>query len=355
MLSKGRQTDMPKKTTKETVITETDSKPEEMDSPVQVIAPSMEELDFSEYLESLGPTTNLIKIHKYIDGTRKYCGRVEPSVIKVEGEEYLLRHWGGGKYYLMAFFNGRYVQDGSRLIEVFEIPEEKKASNVGLDFVSQSAFLQAEIQRQHEMVLRLLEGQKTPAPQGPTLTDIVAALGHMKNLVPAPPGFDSVLPGLVNLMKFAKEAVSDSSPKESSFGSIVEGALKAIPLIFGGLQNMKTNGGQPAVTDQNVLTQEQGEKQLLTHAIQRLKQEAVAGLDPELVVGWISSHQEDAGYRNMAVILLNRQFETLFQVDSDLEKEPLRSWFKKVYDELRKVFIDDSDQESDATAGGMGS
>ena len=169
MLSKGRQTDMPKKTTKETVITETDSKPEEMDSPVQVIAPSMEELDFSEYLESLGPTTNLIKIHKYIDGTRKYCGRVEPSVIKVEGEEYLLRHWGGGKYYLMAFFNGRYVQDGSRLIEVFEIPEEKKVQIAALDSVSQSAFLQAEIQRQHEMVLRLLEGQKAPAPQGPTL------------------------------------------------------------------------------------------------------------------------------------------------------------------------------------------
>jgi hypothetical protein len=54
----------------------------------------------------------------------------------------------------------------------------------------------------------------------------------------------------------------------------------------------------------------------------------------------------------MAVILLNRQFETLFQVDSDLEKEPLRSWFKKVYDELRKVFIDgDSSQESEPIAG----
>jgi hypothetical protein len=343
---------MPKKTTKETVITETDSKPEEMDSPVQVIAPSMEELDFSEYLESLGPTTNLIKIHKYIDGTRKYCGRVEPSVMKVEGEEYLLRHWGGGKYYLMAFFNGRYVQDGSRLIEVFEIPEEKKVQIAALDSVSQSAFLQAEIQRQHEMVLRLLEGQKAPAPQGPNLTDIVAALGTMKNLVPQPPGLESVLPGLVGLMKFAKEAVSDSSSKESSFGSIVESALKAIPMIFGGLQNMKGNGAPAAVPDQNVLSPEQAEKQLLTQAVQRLKQEAVSGLDPELVVGWISSHQEDVGYRNMAVILLNRQFETLFQVDSDLEKEPLRSWFKKVYDELRKVFIDgDSSQESEPIAG----
>jgi len=53
---------------------------------------------------------------------------------------------------------------------------------------------------------------------------------------------------------------------------------------------------------------------------------------------------------------LNRQFESLFSVDPDLEKEPLRSWFKKVYDELRKVFIDgNSDQESDLTAGGVGS
>jgi hypothetical protein len=49
---------------------------------------------------------------------------------------------------------------------------------------------------------------------------------------------------------------------------------------------------------------------------------------------------------------LNRQFESLFSVDPDLEKEPLRSWFKKVYDELRKVFIDgDSSQESEPIAG----
>ena len=116
---------------------------------------------------------------------------------------------------------------------------------------------------------------------------------------------------------------------------------------------MKGNGGQPATQEnQPVLTQEQAEKQLLGQAIARLKQEAVAGLDPELCVAWISSHQEDVGYRNMAVILLNRQFESLFSVDPDLEKEPLRSWFKKVYDELRKVFIDgDSSQESEPIAG----
>jgi hypothetical protein len=347
---------MPKKTTKETIITETDSKPEEVIEQVQAVEPTPEERDFTEYLESLGPTTNLIKIHKYIDGTRKYCGRVEPSTMKIEGEEFLLRHWGGGKYYLMAFFNNRYVQDGSRLIEIYEPPEDKRMMTSSFSENNESKLMREEIQRQHDMVLKLLEtkGQQNP---GPSLHDIVGALASMKSLVPPAPGLDSVLPGLVSLMKFAKEAVSDSSSKESSFGSIVEGALKAIPMIFGGLQNMKGNGGQPATQEnQPVLTQEQAEKQLLGQAIARLKQEAVAGLDPELCVAWISSHQEDVGYRNMAVILLNRQFESLFSVDPDLEKEPLRSWFQRVYTELRKVFIDgNSDQESDLTAGGVGS
>jgi len=348
---------MAKKTTKETIITETDSKPEGVLEQVEVIEPTPEEREFSEYLESLGPATNLIKIHKYIDGVRKYCGRVEPSIIKAEGEEFILRHWGGGKYYLMAFVNSRYMQDGSRLIEIYEPPEDKRILSPSVSETGESRLLREEIQRQHEMVLRLLESQKGQQNQSPSLHDIVGALASMKSLVPPAPGLDSVLPGLVGLMKFAKEAVSDSSSKESSFGSIVEGALKAIPMIFGGLQNMKGNGGQPATQEnQPVLTQEQAEKQLLGQAIARLKQEAVAGLDPELCVAWISSHQDDAGYRNMAVILLNRQFESLFAVDPDIEKEPLRSWFNRVYTELRKVFIDgNSDQESDLTAGGMGS
>jgi len=345
--------------TTETIISDGPESTIEAVQEIPTVAPTQEEMEFTDYLESLGPATNQIKIHKFVEGVRKYCGRAEPATLKIEGEEYILKRWGGGRYYLMSFLNGRYVQDGSRVIEIYEPPEPTRIMNAQASDTSESRLLREEIQRQHEMVLRLLESQKAPAAQGPSLVDLVAALGSMKSLVPPAPGLDSILPGLVGLMKFAKEAVTSDSGSSGSFGTIVEGALKAIPLIMGGLSGMKANNGASAeVQGQEPVTlnSEQAEKKMLGQAISRLKDEANGGMDPDLVVAWISSHMEDPGYRNMAVILLNRQFESLFLVDADLEKEPLRTWFKKVYDELRKVMIDDNpSQEPTVDAGGVGS
>jgi hypothetical protein len=348
---------MPKKTiTKETIV-ETEEKPViaegVIEQPQQEMTP--EESDFSEYLGSLGPNANIIKIKKYVNGISQYCGKCETRVLINEGEDFILRKWHGGRYYLEAFMNNKYLPGLSRTMEIYENPESEKSVNQNNGPSSETLLLRDEIQRQHELVLKLLEGQKQPAQSAPTLTDIVAALATMKNLVPQPPALGDVLPGLTGLMKFAKEAVTEGG-SGNSFSSIVEGALKAIPLIFGGIQNMRGNGNQPEPTGGEVLTPEQAEKQLLGQAIARLKMEAVSGLDPELCVSWIASHQEDPNYRNMAVILLNRQFETLFDVDSDLGKEPLRSWFFKVYTDLRKVFIDGNvNQDADASAGGVGS
>jgi hypothetical protein len=325
--------------------------------PIEISAQELtpEETEFSEYLSSLGPSTNIIKIHKFIDGSRKYCGRAEPAALIREGEEYILRKWGGGRYYLMSYLNNQYVHDGSRLIEIYESPEERQTPMKTSS--SESMLLREEIQRQHEMVLRLLDGQKQTPQPGPSLSDIIAALGSMRSFIPQPPDITKMLPGLVDFIKLAKETAVGS--ESSGWAGTIQSALTLLPSIMGGIASMKTNSGAPSPAGQDpaprALNPEEAEKKLLSHAIEYLKTEAISGMDPGLVVDWISNHMEQPIYRNMAVILLNRQFETLFQVDKDLEKEPLRSWFLKVYTDLRKVLIDDNpNSETEIAAGSVG-
>ena len=342
------------KTTEQTI--EADHAPEFQEIPDMPLVQesTIAESELFDALESFGSDVSLIKVNKIVNGRRQWCGNVEPSVLRDEGEAFIAREWGGGRYYLIGFVNGKYLQGNCRTVEIYEIPESKKTvlqSQIPLQN-SEVMILREEIARQHEMVLRLLESQKVSAPSGPTLPEIISAIGSMRALVPAPPDLTAVLPGLVGLMKFAKEAVSPDSG--GGFADIVSGALKALPMIMGGIANMRKDASSGAA-ENSAINAEQTEKELLAQAVATLKAEAANGTDPDSVVYWISSHMQQPNYRNMAVILLNRQFETLFQVDHDLEKEPLRSWFLKVYTELRKVFVDDNaDKIPDITAGGVG-
>lgn len=325
---------------------------------VDPAAITQEESEFTDFIESLGPSTNLVKIHKIIDGNRQYCGRAQPGVLATEGEEFILKRWGGGRYYLMSFLNGRFVQGGSKTIEIYEMPKAEQAILQGSMSNPESVLLREEIQRQHEIVLKLLEGQKQTQQTAPSITDLIGALASMKSLVPQPLDITKMLPGLVDFIKLAKETAG-GGPDGSGWAGTIQSAIGMLPTILRGVSAMKASGGGPVPEspgpEETALNSEQAEKKLLSEAIATLKAEAISGMDPGLVVDWISNHMEQPNYRNMAVILLNRQFETLFQVDKDLEKEPLRSWFLRVYTELRKVFIDDNpNSESNAAAGSVG-
>ena len=172
--------------------------------------------------------------------------------------------------------------------------------------------------------MRLLESGKPTQSDGSTISNFIDALGKMQAFAPKAPD----LAGVVDLMRFAKETIT-STADSGSWSSVVDNLIKAVPTIIGGMAQMKTQS--PNVKElspqDRVLASEQAELALLKQAIERLKLEQRSGMPSGLVVDWISNHMEDASYRNVAELLLNRPFENLFPADAEIEKEPLRSWF----------------------------
>ena len=213
--------------------------------------------------------------------------------------------------------------------------------------------LREEIQRQHELVLRLLESGKPTQSDGSTISNFIDALGKMQAFAPKAPD----LAGVVDLMRFAKETIT-STADSGSWSSVVDNLIKAVPTIIGGMAQMKKSES-PNVKElspqDRVLASEQAELALLKQAIERLKLEQRSGMPSGLVVDWISNHMEDASYRNVAEVLLNRPFENLFRQRRN-RKRTVAKLVLRVYTDLRKALIDDQtpDNGSSPNAGAVG-
>src|SRR5208283_2897118 len=95
----GRGALMPKKTTQTKEITET------VDDGKGVIEPELLEpelspaqSDLAEMFENIGDEVSVVKVKKFVDGIAQWCGNVEPSVLKEQGEAWIQKRFGGGKF-----------------------------------------------------------------------------------------------------------------------------------------------------------------------------------------------------------------------------------------------------------------
>ena len=105
---------------KKVVTTTTEDQEIGQEETQQTINISPEESELLDYLEALGSSANLVKIYKVVEGRRAYCGQTEPGSIT---EDHILKKWGGGRYYLLALMNGKYVPGGTRALDLYK-PEE---------------------------------------------------------------------------------------------------------------------------------------------------------------------------------------------------------------------------------------
>jgi hypothetical protein len=305
----------------------------------------------------------VIKIYKIINGVRNYCGSTEPSGIN---EDDILRQWGGGKYTLFATLNNKYVPGGSITINLFARPIDAlkpsdTSSNVVLNAASgEVAILQQSLNRQHEMILAML--QNNQKSESPSLIELIQVV---KEMTPKPPDMAASMASMMDLFKssmdLAKETagLSDGKPDWLKIVDTIAGKLPQIVGVIGAMRKapVAPENSNPEIAESAGMSDEQKQKEaankILLATIAQLKPEAMKSTDPELIVDWIDAHRESTEYHNMAVAILNKPFEEICAMDADIGKEPLKSWFKKLYDSLRELFYERLN--SDASAGTDGS
>lgn len=316
--------------------------------------PTPAEIELKDFFENIGGNEIIIKIYKMENGQKAYCGSAEPATIT---EDAILRSWGGGRYVLQAISKGVFVRGASRTITLHEQPVSAfKPAEQTVAPTNEIAILRESINRQHEMILKMLEQNNAQS----AMPDMLEMFKAIQVMTPKTPDLSTLLPTVIDLFGKSMELARESSGGEDSkmqWFKLATGALEKLPSLVGAVMRNKTNGGaappgnQAPVVPMDAVTAES----MLREGIAWLKKKAIKGSDVSLYVDMISDNMDDPTYQNLAVLILNQPFESFAKLDPDIDREPLKAWFQSFYSQLRAAFDEHKNTDSIAGAGGGGS
>lgn len=351
---------MPKKviTTQRTEETIDPNQVQNQDEDLETAEPvlSQAEKELLEFFETVGGSANMIRIYKMVSGEAQFCGSAEPSVVS---PEYILANYGGGKFRLTAFMNGKFISGGTKYLTIYQppvdplksLPSAVKLPETG----GEISLLREQINRQHEMLLQMLQQNQKSGGLGDM--NILQIMQLVKELQPKQADITTILPNIMDLfkstMETAKEAAGASDGK-TDWAGLIGKAIQTLPGVIGGVAAMKQQ--QPSAYNPPAEQPMQDAGAALLQAIASCKPYALKGTDPALIVDWISANMDSADptYRQLALAILNMPYEDIQKADRDLEREPLKSWFRKLYDGLRELAGDEQTPEITTGANGSG-
>ncbi len=315
--------------------------PNQADSEQEPVLTQAEQ-EVADYFDNLGASSNLVRIYKLVNGESQYCGSAEPSIVSLE---YILATYRGGKYRLQACYNGKIIAGGTKTVTVYEPPfDPTKATlnaRVESNGSSEIGLLREQISRQQELIMQMIANQN-----GRDTKDFSEMMRLALDMRPAAPDFTAMLPSVIDIFGKAMEMGKDSNPSGDTkleWFKFISGSLdKMLPVLQGMfMPKHNTAPGMAAVPGSNIPLKipDQAEQlaQLGRAAIAEMKPYALKQSDPELIAEWILENiDKDPRYKNMAIALINQKFESLLVLDPEIAQEPLKSWFRQVYDSLKE-------------------
>jgi hypothetical protein len=331
---------------------EIDPDADEQETPADNPNPDQSEL--MDYLEGISGTANIVKIYKIIEGVRNYCGKTEPGTLN---EDAILKKWGGGQYFLSAFSNGRYVQGGTRTINLFEPIEDalkQRDNNAQHEHNSgEISALRDSLNRQQEMILRMIEANSQK--DHVSMPEIFGMMRDMQAMAPKPPDLTSLLTPVMDLfgktMEMAKDAASGGGDDKWSW---IKTAIEKLPAVIAPM--LARAQGVPANNGGSEVQTISPEQALVMQGLEWLKKKARSGKSWETISEMLADNMDDELFGPVAVGILNSPFESLVQFDPEIGKEPLRTWFQSLYNDLREIMKGqhgiDTDSKPDAGPGG---
>lgn len=302
--------------------------------------PSPEEVELAEFMGSI-PGGVIIKIYKMQEGEEAWCGQAEPGIVT---EGYLYRHFGPGRYYLKGIMNGRYVKGAYKRITIYEPPvkpEEMTGKMPVFDHENgRTNILLEQINRQHELVLKMIEKQ---GDRKHDMNDLLQLAQIFKDNQKS--DVTSALPSMVELFKTVlestREVATGEDPKMVWPNLVMKAIDKLQPMI---VQIAQAKGKE--------VLQTQDAQQLLARGVAWLKQKAEKGSDPIFYADFIMDNLDDPVYKTIAVNLMNVPFEQFGQIDPEIVKPPLKEWFLKCYNALHEGLTRDAENTDAARPGG---
>jgi len=299
--------------------------------PLDEVPASREEQEISQWLESFGASATKVKIWKFNRaGERGYCGTAEPSAVD---EDYLKQMWGAGKYFLTIYGTTGYVGNRNLVIHGSDDPRfgpiGPTAAPNGPAVNQPTAqpqieLLREQVNRQHEMILKLTEGG---GRGGIDLAEVIAAVKSIQ--APAVDPMASV--GVViNALKSGIElAQKANAPQDEKMGwvNVFEKALPLIKDTLDGFAKGRNGDMAPNPDPPDPMVQ-------LRAGVGWLKSRALRS-DPDLYVDFVLDNLDQAQWLDLAQII-NLPEEERLKIDPDLGKEPYKTWFGKLFEGLAK-------------------
>jgi hypothetical protein len=317
--------------------------PAASDEPRQDFDPEAEEVN--SFLSRLAIQEGRAAVYRMgKSGAREWC--LNAGLADVN-EEWIFDNCGPGKYLIRVMdARGRYIQ--SITLMIAERKEEKSAAapvNAVADM--QVALLRDQLNRQQEILLKMLERSSQP-PQPPpqqSIGELVAALKGIWDMTPkaADPthGISTIINSLTKGIELAQAA--SSGDDKMSWIRIIEhvadkfpGLTQAVVGAAGGVNDGAPSTAQSGDTSAPHPGNGNGDpvKLFLRQSIGYLKKKALMRQDPEMWVEWISNNLDEEHWLRLAQ-LLQQPFERIAEVDPEISSEPLRSWFMQLFNGLR--------------------
>ncbi len=320
-----------KRTIIEESLPDTDLSTEGEPTDFDVSLESVEDTEaLQEVLSQFGETNVLMKVLRSTSTGSEFCYATD-----ILDEEFIQKNFGGGDYQIRLFINGKY----KKTLKI-KIASRVTAGNPTIAPVQSgnADFLE-------KLVLALVAGRNTGSDTAtPTLAEMTSTLAGLDALRgKQESGMELFLKGV----SFAKETIH--SPHSGDWKLEAVGMLKdALPTIA----NMIPGNRPPVPSPQTpqIPTEEQ-QAVLIKQGLTYLKKKCISGMEPDLIVDWISNNAEE--YQQLIHMVLNIPFEEFVKHDPEIGTEPFKQWFTTLFDGLRFTFIPTDTVDVD-TAGSPG-
>jgi hypothetical protein len=336
----------PKK--KRIVTTETIEEPEAVESQPAPLPSETTEIDGS-IEEMLGRldlgNEGTVCVYRYVKhGAKEYCARVPPADLD---EDFIREQFGGGKYFLRVVDGrGRYVRSFSLSIaqertQTAPAPVPAAAANGGASDV-QIQLLREQLARQHEMLLRLMEGNAKPPA---AVNDIVEGIARIHALTPKQEsalGLSDLMAAFRQGIEIARE-VGTGGDEKMGWVHLIERVLEKAPALVGGIASAARPELNLSQAPAAPSPKENGHMLLLRSVLPFLKQKCLRQSDPGLYVDFVMDGNLDGPQLAALYKLLAEPYEQLGEIDPELLTEPYRAWFLKLFDGLRDALQSSDD------------
>jgi hypothetical protein len=333
---------------KRRITTIEDEAPVDQQAPPPVAADEDQlDSDVATFFGQFGAEASRVKLLRVEHaGKLAYVGTYSPGEVN---EEMIKESCGPGQYKVqLQDAQGRYVTskmiyiDGSR--QLWEMTRAQAyaagaAPAAKTDNGNQLEFLRDQLNRQHEMILKMIE-QKNGA-QSPGMSEIIPVVTQLLDrLKPADPAgsIRNVMEAFSKGIEVAGAAIGGEDAK-MTWLKVIERAAEMIPKTVEHLQLARN--GQPAAAPADPLA-------AAKQGIAYLKTKAIAGKDVDLYIDLLGDNLDDPSWRPLVEQLYRPYDEIAKTLDAELLNEPYRTWFSALRDGILGELQSLSDRERPA-------